>query len=150
MTKSADNVKSEKPLLVFPPYMSRFLWVTLLSMMAHGVSIPIAAIYLAGISSKWAVSITVVSVLFFVVFNILVTRGINTGIWGLKLLLGFYLAVSLACLLFSNVGILCLVAGGSALLGLITMHGDKYREMFRYMQNARALRKAGVNGGSLY
>jgi len=141
MDKDSENKAGEQPLLVFPPYMSRFLWVTLLLMIALGFTSPLVAISFLEVSNEWMVPTIFPPVFIFITLNFMVTKGIPFGIIGLK-------AISLICLVLSILGIffnhaltLCLVSGGCSLLSYVTITGDKYQEMFSYMQDMRKIRQ---------
>ncbi len=143
-TKSKSD---EKPLLVYPPYMSRFLLVTFLLMITLGFTSPLVAVSFLEVSNEWMVPVVFPPVFIFIILNILVTKGISFGVSGLKVL-------SYVCLVFSVLGIFfdqgiifCLVSAGCSLLSLATIRGEKYQEMFRYMQGVRELRR--VKAGSL-
>jgi hypothetical protein len=144
MNRQVDAVESDKPLLVFPPNMSRFLLVTLALMVAHGLSVAVAVIYLSDLDHKLAIPISVITVLIFVLMNILVTRGINLGVVGLKVLAITYFVLSVASLIFSANVILCLVSGGCALVGFIVIYSNGYKDYFRFMEESRSLRKRKV------
>lgn len=137
-------MSGEKPLLIFPPNMSRFLLVTLLLMISLGFTTPLVVVSFLEISNEWMVQFVFPPAFIFIILNILVTKGISFGVSGLKLL-------SYACLVLSALGVLfdqgiifCLISAGCSLLSLITISGEKYQEMFRYMQGVRELRRVKV------
>ncbi|WP_444931320.1 hypothetical protein ACJJIF_05935 [Microbulbifer sp. SSSA002] len=140
MNSQINGDDKKRPLLVFPPNMSRFLLVTLALMVAHGLSISIAVIYLTDINPKLAIPISALSILIFILFNILVTRGIRLGVLGLKALSVLYLGLSLMSLIFSAGVTLCLISAACSVASLITINSVKYRDFFNYMKEARALR----------
>jgi hypothetical protein len=141
MEKDTKTKDSDQPLLVYPPYMSRFLWVTLLLMIALGFTAPLVAISFLEVSNEWMVPVVFPPVFIFIILNILVVKGIPFGISGLKVLSYFCLAFSVLGILFNQGITLCLVSAACSLLGLMTITGEKYQEMFRYMQGIRALRR---------
>ncbi len=142
MNKPLDSENNETPLLVFPPYMSRFLLVTFFLMIAVAMSASFAVLFMSSLDTRWVMAASVGSVLGFVVFNILVSRGLSIGVTVLKVLAVVCLAISLVSVFISGHVVLCAVSVLFAAVSLITIRGDKYREMFRYMQGVRELRQA--------
>jgi hypothetical protein len=144
----ADKGKGEEPLLVFPPYMSRFLLVTFLLMIAVGISASSVVLFVSSLDPRWVLVASISAALVFVFFNILVTRGVSLGVLGLKALSVACLVISLISLLVTSHVVPCVVSASLALVSLITIQGSKYQEMFRYMQDVREFKRAKRESGS--
>ncbi|MGH1374628.1 MAG: hypothetical protein ACRBBW_21505 [Cellvibrionaceae bacterium] len=142
MNKPLEKENDDLAIQVFPPYLSRFLLVTILLMIASGMSSSLAALHLSGLDARWVMGASAFSVLIFVLFNILVSRGLTFGLKALKAQAIVCVALSLASLLFSGSAVLCGVSGLCAVAGFVIIRGDKYRQMFSYMQRVRELRLA--------
>ncbi len=126
---------------VFPPYLSRFLWVTILLMITSGLSSSLAVLHLSGLDARWVMGASALSILIFVFFNILVTRGLTLGLKALEAQAVVCMALSLVSLLSTGSVALCGVSALCAAICLTIIRGDKYRQMFSYMQSVRELRE---------
>ncbi len=142
MNKPLEKEHNEIAIQVFPPYLSRFLLVTTLLMAASGMSSSLAVLHLSGLDARWVMGASAFSILIFVFSNILVTRGLTLGLKALEAQAIVCVALSLASLLFAGSVVLCGVAALCAGTGLAIIRGDKYRQMFSYMQSVRELRLA--------
>lgn len=127
---------------MFPPYLSRFLLVTILLMIASGMSPSLAVLHMSGLDARWVMGVSATSVLIFVFFNILVVRGLELGVKALEVLAIVCLLLSLTNLLYTDSAAMCVVAALCAGTGLMIIRGDNYRQMFRYMQGVRKIRQA--------
>lgn len=126
---------------IFPPYLSRFLWVTILLMVASGMSSSLAVLQLSGLDARWAMGASALSILIFVFFNTLVTRGLTLGLKALEVQAVVCVALSLVSLLSTGSVVLCGVSALCAGICLVIIRGDKYRQMFSYMQSVRERRE---------
>ncbi len=128
-----DTKSNRARMQIFPPYLSRFLLVTILLMITSGMSSSLAVLHLRGLDARWVMDASSLSILIFVFFNILVTRGLTLGLKALEAQAVVCVALSLVSLLSTGSVVLC---GGALCAGtcIVIIRGEKYRQMFSYMK----------------